>query len=390
MLAYQDKGNRFRYFTKQKILKSNWNGHRVKPQSSSSAEINAILDSIENEIASIIREGIFNKKYYSVNDVKNRFLKKTDQHKFADFLNCYDLFIKKSSITKSPLTIKAYKSTKNLLCDYSTRKSIPLKFETMNKNFYNELVEFLITEKNMLNNSIGKHIKTLKTFLNYCAENEIISPVKGLSGFKVFSEENDIVYLNNEELLKLYRIELLNPTLTKVKDAFCFACFTGLRYSDVQKLTKSNINGGFLELRSQKTKTLLKIPLNEYAVEILHKYHDWHVHYLLPANISNQKANMHLKNICRLSGINKNIEIEKFSGSRKIVIQKEKWELVSTHTARRTFVTLALEKGLRAEVVMSITGHRSYSTFKKYIKITDTVMKRELDKLWNRSTLSVA
>jgi integrase len=79
--------------------------------------------------------------------------------------------------------------------------------------------------------------------------------------------------------------------------------------------------------------------------------------------------------------------MEKFSGSKKIIIKKPKYNFVTSHTARRTFVTLSLEKGIRAEVVMNITGHKEYQTFKKYIKITDTVKLLEMAKVWDRPNL---
>lgn len=78
----------------------------------------------------------------------------------------------------------------------------------------------------------------------------------------------------------------------------------------------------------------------------------------------------------------KNVAIHRYRGAERIDSKIPKYELITTHTARRTFITLSLEKGIRPEVVMSITGHKDYKTFKAYIKITDTVKKEELLKAW--------
>jgi integrase len=107
----------------------------------------------------------------------------------------------------------------------------------------------------------------------------------------------------------------------------------------------------------------------------------------LPTGISNQKTNNYLKELCKLAELNEVIHVEKFRGVEKIDIKKEKWEMITCHTARRTFVTLALEKGIRAEIVMAMTGHKSYRTFKKYIRVTDNVMQVEMNRLWNQPVM---
>jgi integrase len=216
---------------------------------------------------------------------------------------------------------------------------------------------------------------------------EIIPAETNLSAFKVIKEEADIIYLTERELFKLLNLEGLTKSLQQVRDNFCFGCFTGLRFSDIAKINKSNIKEDFIEIRTEKTRDALKIPLNQYAKEILRKYQTTNYTRPLPPTISNQKTNEYLKELCEMAEIDDPIEIEKFSGSKKILIKKPKYNLVTSHTARRTFVTLSLEKGIRAEVVMNMTGHKEYQTFKKYIKITDKVKLLEMNKVWDKPNL---
>lgn len=390
MLCYQNKGQKFRYSTKMKIDPKNWKGQKVKNQCSDADEINSLLLSYAAAIREIEREALFFKKDYSIDVIKRKFESKIGCLSTEnDFFKSYDRFIEQSKPCKSITTVKAYVGTKNKLIEYQLKKREEISFETINSSFYEKFVDYLITDGKYLNNTIGKHIKTLKTFLNYAKEHEFTNATLNLKKFKVIQEEVDIIYLTDSELMKLAGFSGLSETLSNVRDCFCFSCFTGLRFSDLSKLTKQNIKNDYLEIRTEKTKELLKIPLNDFAMEILEKHRGRKDNRPLPAGISNQKTNDYLKEIGEKVGINEIVETENFSGSNKVQTSKYKYELITTHSARRTFVTLALEKGMRAEVVMSMTGHKSYRTFKKYIKITDKVMQNDMKRLWSRPLLKV-
>ena len=104
----------------------------------------------------------------------------------------------------------------------------------------------------------------------------------------------------------------------------------------------------------------------------------------LPKLFSNQKTNEYLKELGELAGITESILIIKYRGIEKVEFLEPKYKFISSHTARRTFVTLSLEKGMRPETVMSITGHKDYKTFKKYIKLTDKVKLVEMNNIWSK------
>lgn len=305
------------------------------------------------------------------------------------FFKVYDKFIEAAKPVKSESTIKNYVTTKNKLKKFAEEKHCSIKFETIDQNFYEAFLNYLIKELKHLNNTVGKHIKTLKVFLSYAGDHEYTAVNYNLKKFKVFSEETDIIYLTEDELMKVYNLPDLSQRLSEVRDNFCFACFTGLRFSDIHKLKNPNINDSFLEIKTEKTKDNLKIPLNIYAKEILAKYKGRYHDKPLPTGISNQKSNDYLKEIGEVAKLNEMISIEKFNGSNKVIINKAKFKLLTTHTARRTFVTLALEKGIRAEVVMAMTGHKSFRTFKRYIKITDKVMQTEMNRVWYKPLIKV-
>jgi len=388
-LVYQDSGKKFKFPTKVKVKKCNWkNGRLVKGKSSEVNEVNSILDGFKADINEILREGMLAKKKYDVSVVEKKFRLKTgEQSAQNEFYKCYYEFMENSKATKSHGTILNYNATLTRLKDFSEYRGQEITFQSINQSFYEAFMNYLIKEHKSLNNTVGRHIKVLKVFLNYCKRMEIIPAETNLSAFKVIKEEADIIYLTEHELFELLNLEGLTKSLQQVRDNFCFGCFTGLRFSDIAKINKSNIKEGFIEIRTEKTRDALKIPLNQYAKEILRKYETENCTRPLPPTISNQKTNEYLKELCEMAEIDDPIEIEKFSGSKKILIKKPKYNLVTSHTARRTFVTLSLEKGIRAEVVMNMTGHKEYQTFKKYIKITDKVKLLEMNKVWDKPNL---
>lgn len=156
------------------------------------------------------------------------------------------------------------------------------------------------------------------------------------------------------------------PALGVIRDVFCFCAFSGLRYSDVKKLQKSDIKNGCINIVTQKTSDILQIELNKFTKAIIDKYSTSNSKLLLPV-ISNQKTNKELKEACKIVGINKNIKIVTFSGSNRIEINKPKYELISFHAARRTFVIECLRRGIPSEIIMKWTGHSDFSTMKRSV-----------------------
>jgi integrase len=371
------------------VKKNNWGrGKLVKGKASEVNEVNSLLDGYRADIKEIWREAMFNKKEYSHTVVERKFKMKIGEVSTEhDFYRIFQEFMEAAKATKTRGTILNYNATLTRLKGYSEYLEQGLTFELINQSFYEGFMNYLIKELNSLNNTVGRHIKVLKVFLNYCKKMEIIPSTTNISGFKVIKEEADIIYLTENELFKIFNLEGLSKSLEQVRDNFCFGCFTGLRFSDIAKINKSNIKEDFIEIKTEKTRESLKIPLNQHAKHLLKKYSNDNDERPLPPTISNQKTNQYLKELCEMAELDEIIEMEKFSGSKKILIKKPKYNFVTSHTARRTFVTLSLEKGIRAEVVMNITGHKEYQTFKKYIKITDTVKLLEMARVWDRPQL---
>lgn len=290
---------------------------------------------------------------------------------------------------RSFMNTKANDRTKRTMAKYVTLQKIleafekkygMLTFEGINHTFGDNLSTYLTRVRKLTNNSKGKYVSTLKTFLSW-AEDRGAPLSKDYRKFKVDEEDVDVIALTQDELERVKSVDLsTHPRLDRVRDLFLFACYTGARFGDVQNLNLDDVRRGTWHLRMGKTKSPTLIPIVRQAEAILDKYrHDGR----LPS-ISSQRMNDYLKELGRMAELNEPVCIVRYLGAKRNEIRGPKWEHLTSHVARRTFVTLSLEAGMRPDVIMSITGHRSFKTMKKYIAITEQSKKDAMENVWGR------
>ncbi len=166
-----------------------------------------------------------------------------------------------------------------------------------------------------------------------------------------------------------------------MRDVFLFQCFTGLRYSDVFNLRRSDVKETHIEVTTVKTADSLVIELNNYSRAILDKYRQvaFEGDKVLPV-ISNQKMNDYLKELGELAEINEPVRETYYKGNERIDEVTPKYALLSTHAGRRTFICNALALGIPAQVVMKWTGHSDYKAMKPYIDIADDIKANAMNK----------
>ena len=180
-----------------------------------------------------------------------------------------------------------------------------------------------------------------------------------------------------QELQQLLNFQFENKKLQKARDFYCFGCFTGLRYCDLQKLTKDNIMDGMIKTTTQKTNREVIIPLFPGVRTIFDRYPE---PYKLLPKFSIQKLNKYIKDCCKLAKINTTTEYKSFEKNITNTKFKPKYELIGTHTARKTFICLAYERGLDIEMIKSITGITREKTLKRYLHISNDTKKDMLIK----------
>ena len=297
-------------------------------------------------------------------------------------LDVFPEFIKECGMQNgwSAATYEKFAAVKSHL----TKFDPDLSFESLDESRLTQYVQFLEEREGLRNTSILKQIAYLKWFLRWCSKKgycmnnayEDFNP-------KLKSTPKKVIFLTWEELSKLreYPIPATKQYLERVRDVFLFQCFTGLRYSDVFNLRRSDVKENHIEVTTVKTADGLGIELNNYSRAILDKYRQvaFEGDKVLPV-VSNQKMNDYLKELSKLAGIDESVRETYYKGNERIDLITPKYELMSTHAGRRTFICNALSLGIPAQVVMKWTGHSDYKAMKPYIDIADDIKANAMDK----------
>jgi len=356
--------------TGERIDVSKWDAknHRVKPSVTGSMEINMLIQTKCDEIQKIYREAKIANLQPTVSYIKN--ILNTDKiiNKKSLF-TLYDEFIDGYKLKASVATVKKLSTNRKHLWEFSQKAKISIDFDVIDNAFFNKYVEYFQVKKQHINSTISKNIKILKWFLEWATK---LGYNKNLNfkSFQIRTQEAEIIILTPDELTHLYNLEIKQDYLRQVRDVFCFCCFTSLRYSDVKNLKRTDIIGGFINITSVKTKSRVNIPLIPESLVILNRYKNILGIRALPV-ISNQKMNDYLKDIGKEAGLDRPISKVRYRGSERIENVFPLYDLISTHMGRKTFVSYMFRKGVDSELIRSISGHKSISSFARYNKIDD-------------------
>lgn len=262
-------------------------------------------------------------------------------------------------------------------------------FESFDQQLYNDYTTFLVNNKekggkDYFNNTAGKHIKNLKAFLTWAKihHNKKVNP--HYEKYKVLKEEKEIVYLTEEELNLLWDFQDNSEKVSKDQIKHIHLCvfqnLTGLRYSDVKRSHwKIDLVEGeeVLTGKTKKTKGQYQIPLmlDPRIKKILEMYN-----YRLDL-VSEQKHNDNIKNICKAlfhhHQINQTqIRFIRYKLAEEVFVDKYKWELLTSHSARRGFATRLHHEGVGERNILLIMGSKSSEVLRKYIRNDATDMLR--------------
>ena len=300
----------------------------------------------------------------------------------CDFFQVFDDFVedcgRQNNWTDS--TFEKFAAVKNHLTNFRGG----LTFEFFDERGLNDYVGYLRDVKEMRNTTIGKQLSFLKWFLRWAFkkgvhQNNAYDSYKP----KLKSTQKKIIFLTWDELNRLreFKIPFNKQALERVRDVFLFQCFTGLRYSDVFNLRRSDIKDDHIEVTTVKTSDSLIIELNNHSKAILDKYKDvaFENDKVLPM-ITNQKMNDYLKELAEMAGIDEPVRQTYYRGNERIDEVTPKYALLGTHAGRRTFICNALALGIPPQVVMKWTGHSDYKAMKPYIDIADDIKANAMSK----------
>jgi len=367
------------------------------------ADINADLDRQRNIIDMIFKEYELKETIPSKEDIKLAFAeacrgKREEEEQDVEkekaatkralskqFWKTFDEFVKENGNINdwTYATYEKFAAVKNHLKEFNKNLTFP-DFDESGLSAY---VEFLRDTKGLRNSTIGKQIGFLKWFLRW-SHKKGYHDVIAYDTFKpkLKTTQKKVIFLTKDELTQLcdFEIPAEKTSLERIRDVFVFCCFSGIRYSDVFNLKRANVTASSIQITTVKTADSLSIELNNITKSILDKYKDekFPEDKALPV-ISNQKMNDHLKELCKLAGIDTPINITYYKGNQRIEEIHPKYELISTHAARRTFICSALAMNIPPQVVMKWTGHSDYKAMKPYIDIADEIKADAMKKFNN-------
>ena len=307
------------------------------------------------------------------------------RHFFSDWIKHYTP--KLSGI--SAVTKRDYINTSNIIRYYEQLRGKRLLFSDIDIDFYNDFVLWM-QGKNGVNkrlkdegeivfeycpNAVGKIIKNIKVFMNHANELGVTHHVGHKSrNFKVLKSEVDDIYLTEKEVRTIFELDLSESLhLDRARDIFLIGCYLGFRDSDLRKLdkydiTKLKINGiekKAIRFRTQKTNKVTVIPFVFPELdEILEKYDGF------PRCPSNQELNRSLKIVGKKAQLTEIIRIPENHGDKKSIVTYRKYELITMHTARRSFITNLFLRGISPTAIMGMGTHRSESSFRRYLKMS--------------------
>lgn len=397
VIIFRYNGYRMKYYTNLKVHPEDWNAKRQRAKEGGQKdliELNKRLAFIESTVKGIYLEYLNEDKHLSPETFKVELDKTLNPEREDEdsFFSYFDRFVNEA---KTPNTKKTRQTVKNLLKSYSqTLPAKRLDYEDIDMKFYDNFHKW-IKLHGYAESYFGKTIQITKQVLRKAHSRKLYKttdPIYKDPDFGAKSESSIKPYLDMNELNKIYNLSLPKGKLDEVRDYFILSCLMGLRYSDMVTLKKDDFKliedsethekGYFLELNTKKTGEEISVPVHPTAIEILEK-NSWQ----LPRPLSGQRFNVYIREICKRAGINEMIWAAKRIGNDKDGykrIEKDwpKYELVSSHTARRSFVSNAREWGVAADLIMAMVGHRSASMFLLYNK--QTVRKKAMQAAQNK------
>lgn len=395
---------RVKFATGESIEPQFWNDIDQRPRQTKKfpthPEFRTRLDNLENTVKDILRtyqndnDGKFPTPE-TLKDLWSNLNAPKSTVKILTFFEYLDKFIKdaptriveKSGKPFTYNTIKGYTSLKNSLIEFTQkyRKYKKLDFHDFDLDFYLDFQKFLNEDKKLAVNTIGSRIKNLKSVLNNATEHDVNTFMDfRKKRFKVIKEETDSIYLTLQDLIDIEEVDLSSiPKLDRVRDLFLIACWTGVRFSDLRQIRPERIetdgDGEFIEVRMKKTGNDVSIPILPTVRRVMDKYKGD-----LPQPLSNQKMNDYLKEIGKLAGLDSLESKTLTKGGVRVTKTQSKFELITTHTARRSFCTNNYLAGMDSISIMAISGHKSEREFLGYIKVTPREHANKIRAFWNK------
>jgi site-specific recombinase XerD len=366
----------FQLSTKLSIKPSDWSFDNRMPivkrglASVESRQLTNNLNSISEKLQAVLLQY---GKDVRVENLKEAFYPKRERE------NVEDLFVefieeRKLQGTVSKSSIQKYNVVFDKYQNFCAKGLTKYKILQLNDDFYVNFLSYMRHEHDLNDNTLSRYLNFFKTFVLWCSRKgiDINMDYKKVS---VKKYEADGIALTTEDVKTLEDAELTGAE-EKARDLFLIGVYSGQRFSDYSVFDRADVQGKFIIKRAEKTEKHSYIPLHNKLKDLLDKY-DWR----LP-KISSQKFNVRIQAVCKKLGFDEQIKKTTYRGKKKIVEVLPKWRMVASHTARRTYTTLACEAGIADHFVMAVTGIKDPKTLQKYKKLNKEMLFKSSASFW--------
>ena len=339
------------------------------------SDVNQLLNEVENVTMNIYRE---TKGEFPVEDFRKEIMYRLDRMErpqdeaqvipsLPEFALKY-VEERKDSLAAKRGTWKILQTVANYLVDFSQTERTSLTFQQVDHNFAHRFTNWMYSPPREFSANYAAKVYSVVRQFMLEAKRRKLHHNEDFKEFSIKSEKVTHLALSVEELEHLYYLDLSkNERLERVRDLFLIGCYTGLRYSDFSRIQPQHIieveGAKMMEITTQKTGEQVTIPFNPELGHLLNKYN------FNPPKISSQKMNDYLKELCAFAGMTEKILVVTNKAGKREENQVEKYKLITTHVARRSFATNLYLLGVPAINIMKITGHTTERQFMAYIRI---------------------
>lgn len=353
-------------------------------------QMNAMIDEVERKAKELFNTVVLEKRKPSETELNNLLVTPEEPviQKTTSFMDVFKEFIETNKPDKAERTIKGYITVMNYLRFFQESTKFYISWDNIDVKLIDKLKKYTFVTKKMQSGYYAKIIRVFSTFLHWAEERgyyhgDIFDKLKAVE------PEQEVIFLSLDELFTLMDYDFKNDRLNRVRDLFCFAGFTGLRYSDVISLRKEHIQGKILTKTQKKTGQVNSISLSNHALEILNRNKGKDKPLQVMAS---QNLNDYIKECCEIIAKTQS----SFSGFNRLVIKKTVigsetteeslplYKAITFHTARKTFITNSIMLGVNIKALQDMGAPKKEKDLKKYLKITDAFKTEIMDDTWNK------
>lgn len=284
--------------------------------------------------------------------------------------------LEKKSRRKSEHYAAVYDAIIKHIDAFSVEFDCDIYTNSVTAEFLDDFIIYL-EDQELRHNTIVGYIQKIQTLArraamyNYAVDNTY-------NEIDLETEPTNAVFLSMNEITRIYYYKFVNQdkrrAKERIRDLFVLGCLTALRYSDYSTMTAENLQDSYIVKRNKKTNIDVKVPAHDYVLEIFAKYHG-----CIPCKLCIQYFNKYLKVIMKEIGLTDKITYSFTKGGRLQTVTKEKWQLISSHTARRSAATnMYLTGRMKTLEIMRLTGHRTEQNFFRYIRLTNDDTARSI------------